>query len=108
MRTINPYMAAANRSPDLFKMRALEARRITNEEERAQYLATAHEFELYNGQDATGEIEMMTGQDALQTNMELTAIFSKEIGKEIDAGVSFGKTISKRARWVLVKRDVEM
>lgn len=108
MRTINPYMAAANRSPDLFKMRALEARRITNDEERAKYLTTAHEFELYNGQDATGEIEMMTGQDALQTNMELTAIFSKEIGKEIDAGVPFGETSSKRARWVLVKRDVEM
>jgi hypothetical protein len=108
MTTINPYMAAAHRSPDLFKMRAMEARQITSDEERAEYLATAHEFELYNGQDATGEIEMMTGQDALQTNNELTAIFGKEIGKEIDAGVPFGKTSSKRARWMLVKRDVEL
>jgi hypothetical protein len=108
MTTINPYMAAAHRSPDLFRMRAMEARQITSDEERAKYLATAHKFELYNGQDATGEIEMMTGQDALQTNNELTAIFGKEIGKEIDAGVPFGKTSSKRARWLIVKRDVEL
>jgi hypothetical protein len=50
----------------------------------------------------------MTGREAFETNKVFSEIFRDEIGKEIDAGVPFGKTISTLKRWVLVKPDVEM
>jgi hypothetical protein len=98
VRVINPYMAAANRSPDLFKSRAMAARKARHEVERVEYLQAIHKYEMTVGGVRTGEFKEMTGLEAKMLNLNLRQDFSDEVGRVFPAKVTV-----RMGRWVLAK-----
>jgi hypothetical protein len=109
MRTINPYFSAIRQADkfigDSLRSKAFRKKRIG---EKMDYLDDVHDYKLTANQQDLGEEKSMTGREAFQTNKVFSEIFRDEIGKEIDAGVPFGKTNSTLKRWVLAKPEVEM
>jgi hypothetical protein len=109
MRTINPYFTAIRQADkiigDSLKTKARRKKRIKG---AVDYLNAVHCYKLVANQQDLGEKKTMTGREAFETNKAFSEIFRDEIGKEIDAGVPFGKTISTLKRWVLAKHEVEM
>lgn len=99
MRTINPYLAAANRSPDLFKARAMQARALSDEEIYHRHLTSLHRFELHSGAESTGQFETMTGLQARLFNKDFIREFSDEVGRVFPA-----RPQTKMQRWVLVEQ----
>jgi len=98
MTIINPYMSAARRGPNLFKSRAMAARKQRYEDAWATYLSTVHTFELFLSSKSTGEFREMTGRMANVYNAQYKRDFTNEVGRAYPE-----KTTAKMGRWVLVE-----
>jgi hypothetical protein len=109
MRTINPYFTAIRQADKIIgdNLRSKVLRKKHNKK-AVDYLNAVHCYKLVANQQDLNEEKTMTGREAFETNKAFSEIFRDEIGKEIDAGVPFGKTKSTLKRWVLAKPEVEM
>lgn len=102
MTIINPYMAAARRGPDLFKSRAMAARKKRHDDAWSNYLSGTHTFELFLNRDSTGEFKEMTGREANAHNANFKQDYTDEVGRAYPE-----KTTAKMGRWVLVEGGVK-
>ena len=95
MRILNPYMRSIYNKTDLGHLR-----RIRQQTLAAAYLGGVHRFELKRGVTMTGEMSVMTGQEAKNANLIMVQDFAE--------AVSLGKPNGERLeQWICREQFIE-